>query len=254
VSVERDGAIISRLRTRKEIPLIPETNEGEKFKFFRNIFNGPETTILLTKNNKLIGWGKNEFNKLGLIGDDKNKTMIFPPRILTNFPEISDIRQISINFQHTLVLLHNSTVLGIGSNIHGELGRNDIQSTDSFIQIQFPELETKCLNEKTCSIEMIAAEKDVSFFVFNYGIEKHVSLTPLCNGKSYLDTNACSGNGICMNDNFCVCFNGFYGSSCQYAYDCLKFNDCSGNGVCNSNGTCSCYSFAGGENCSIPVC
>jgi len=248
--------VINKLKTRIEIPLIPETNEGEKHKFFRNIFNGPETTILLTKNNKLIGWGKNEYNKLGLIGEDKNKTMIFPPRILNNFPEISDIKQISINFEHALVLLHNSTVLGIGSNRHGELRRNDIQSTDSFIQIKFPEFETNCIKDKTCSIEMIAAEKDVSFFVFNYANsknEKHVTLIPLCNGTSYLDINSCSGNGWCVNDDKCECYNGYYGNNCQFTFDCSEFDDCSGNGFCN-NGTCSCYSFAGGENCSIPVC
>jgi len=253
VSVATNGIIISKLKTSKEIPLIPETIEGEKFRYFRNIFNGPETTILLTKNNKLIGWGKNENNKMGLIGDDKNKTMIFPPRILTTFPSISDIKQISINFEHTLVLLHNSTVFGIGSNIHGELGRNDIQSADSFIEIKFPEFETNCIKDKTCSIEMIAAEKDVSFFVFNYGNERHVTLIPLCNGTSYLDLNVCSGNGWCVNDEKCECYDGYYGNNCQFAEDCSKLNDCTVNGVCNSDGTCSCYSFAGGENCSIPV-
>ena len=242
-----------RLKTFEHLYLVLQTKEGEKFKHFRNIFNGPETTIALTKDKRLIGWGKNEYNLLGLTGEDSTKTMIFPPRILNNFPKIDDIKQISIGFQHTLILLHNSTVLGIGSNIHGELGRDNIESTKTFIQIKFPELETKCLNEKTCSIEMIAAEKDVSFFAFNYGTEKHVTLTPMCNGKSYLDLNVCSGNGMCMNDNVCSCFNGYYGDNCETSYNCSKFNDCSGNGYCNSNGTCSCYSFASGTNCSIPV-
>ena len=52
--------VVDKLETFKEIRLVPETVDGEKFRYFRNIFNGPETTLLLTKNYQLIGWGKNE--------------------------------------------------------------------------------------------------------------------------------------------------------------------------------------------------
>ena len=248
------GKRINYLKSYKEINLVMDTVEGEEFKYFRNIFNGPETTILLTKNKKLIGWGKNEYNLLGLSGDDAYNTTIFPPRIITTFPRIEDIKQISVGFQHTLILLSNSTVLGIGTNMHGELGRDDISSSNTFIQIQLPEYEAKCIADKTCSIEMIAAEKDASFFIFNYGTEQHVLLTPICHSKSYLDVNVCSGNGMCVTDNTCECFDGYYGDNCQSTYDCSNFDDCSGIGVCTSSGSCNCPSFATGKNCSIPVC
>ena len=140
------------------INLLLETKEGEKFKFFRNIFNGPETTIAITKDKRLIGWGKNENNLLGLTGEDSKMPLIFPPRIIETFPAVDEIKQISIGYRHTLILLQNSTVMGVGSNIHGELGRNDIQATDSIIEIEFPPIEADCIRRKNCSIEMIAAE------------------------------------------------------------------------------------------------
>ena len=255
--IDKNDIPSNELKTYKEMHLILDTNKG-KFAFFRNIFNGPETTIMLTKNKQLIGWGKNKYNLLGLTGEYAKKTKIFPPRVLEwSYPKVEDIKQISIGFEHTLILLNNSTVMGIGSNMNGELGRDDINSTITFIEIKFPEYEAECIKNKTCTIEMVAAEKDVSFFVFNYGTlqeEKHVTLTPICNGSSYLDINVCSGNGMCVNNDKCECFFGYAGNNCERALDCSKRNDCSGNGYCSRKNTCQCHEFAGGRNCTKPVC
>ena len=101
---------------------------------------------------------------------------------------------------------------------------------------------------------MVAAEKDVSFFIFNYGTtEKHVELQPICFNKSYLDLDVCSSNGMCMNSEKCVCFDGYYGPQCEFSYDCSNLNNCSINGICAKDGVCQCSSHAHGDDCSIPV-
>jgi hypothetical protein len=151
----------------------------------------------------------------------------------------------------------NSSVYGVGSNLNGELGFGNItKEFKTWTQIQFPENEKQCILSNACSIELIAAEKDTSFFVFNYFLnenEKHVLIKPICYNKSHLDVNACSGNGMCLNDDYCECFDGYYGANCNITFDCSHLNNCSGNGFCTEYGNCSCSIDATGLDCSIPV-
>ena len=247
------GSWNSKVNVFKEILLEFCTDEGN-FKYFRNIFNGPYSTIALTQNMESLGWGKNDYNMLGMTGKEMNQEIVFPPKIIRTLPSVVNIKQISIGFQHTLVLLQNSTVLGIGSNSHGELGRYDFNTTNSWIPIQFGDDEQKCLTSKTCTVEFVAAEKDVSFFAFNYGSEKHVQMTPMCFSKSHLDIDACSFNGFCVDNEKCECFDGYYGENCNLTFSCPLLSNCSGNGYCTQFGNCSCSYHATGPDCSIPVC
>lgn len=225
--------------------------DGKKVGYFSNIINGPKTTILITKDKKLYGYGSNQNNLLGIA--DKEMTLVFPPKLLEFWPKFEEIKQISIGEQHSLVLLKNSTVLGIGSNLNCELGRNDTNVFKSFIQIQFSEYEENCIQARTCSIELVAAEKEASFFVFNYGPESHVYLEPVCFGKSHLDLDTCSSNGMCMDEDTCKCFGGYSGKKCEIVLDCSNLKNCSGNGYCNTEGNCTCAAHATGNDCSIPV-
>lgn len=250
-SKTQDYTISAEWAIFKEMVLDFHTQQGN-FQKFRNIFNGPYSTISITFDKRLVAWGRNPNNLLGLSGLEANQTIVFPPKIIDSFPNADDIKQISIGYTHTLVLLHNSTVFGVGSNSNGELGRNDSDSFSSFTQIQFPDEEEACLKAKTCSIELVAAEFEVSFIVFNYGTEKHVEIKPICYGKSYIDLDSCSMNGVCIGEDKCECFDEYSGPNCNVTLACP--NNCYGNGYCNSSGICTCYSHATGNDCSIAVC
>ena len=129
----------------------------------------------------------------------------------------------------------------------------EIESSQNLIQIRFPEVEEQCIASGSCSVEMIAAEKDASFFVFNYGTEKNVEIRPVCFNISHLDLNACSGNGFCVSNDLCECFLGYRGVQCQSQYNCSELNNCTENGYCVSKNKCLCSNHAKGVDCSIPV-
>jgi len=79
----------------------------------------------------------------------------------------------------------------------------------------------------------------------------------VCNESSH---NNCSGNGICKNGG-CECFNGYYGTSCQYSIcnpSCQNGGSCTPYGTCNCEGTefmgPSCSNLNNNTPTCIPAC
>ena len=82
-------------------------------------YNGIGSTYALTSDNKLIGWGSNEYGQLGI--RVVNYTKIYKPVLIEDLNDVN-IRQISCGLNHTLLLSSNGIVYGWGDNKWGQIG------------------------------------------------------------------------------------------------------------------------------------
>jgi len=79
-----------------------------------------------------------------------------------------------------------------------------------------------------------------------------------CDGIDYDDPLVCSGQGDCVAQDTCTCYEGFYGANCEIAMTCdgIDYDDpnvCSGRGDCVAQDTCTCYEGFYGANCEIAM-
>ena len=79
-----------------------------------------------------------------------------------------------------------------------------------------------------------------------------------CFGIPRNDPAVCSGHGLCIGVDTCVCEAGWSGSDCSLP-TCFGVNGndpavCSGRGVCVDVDTCACESGWSGADCSILTC
>ena len=79
-----------------------------------------------------------------------------------------------------------------------------------------------------------------------------------CDGIDYDDPLVCSGQGDCVAQDTCTCYEGFYGANCEIAMTCdgIDYDDpnvCSGRGDCVAQDTCTCYDGYRGANCEDEV-
>ena len=82
-------------------------------------YNGIYSAFALTSDNKLYGWGNNEFGQLGLKVVNFNK--VYKPVLIEDLNDIN-IKQISCGASHTLVLTFDGMVYGWGNNEGGQIG------------------------------------------------------------------------------------------------------------------------------------
>ena len=82
-------------------------------------YNGSRFAFALTSDNKLYGWGRNEYGQLGL--KMVNLTKVYKPVLIPDFNDIN-IKQISCGSGHTLVLTSEGMVYGWGNNSVGQIG------------------------------------------------------------------------------------------------------------------------------------
>ena len=82
-------------------------------------YNGYGFAFALTSDNKLYGWGSNEFGQLGL--KVVNVTKLYEPILIQDLNDII-IEQISCGSAHTLVLSNDGMVYGWGDNRDGQIG------------------------------------------------------------------------------------------------------------------------------------
>jgi alpha-tubulin suppressor-like RCC1 family protein len=149
----------------------------------------------------------------------------------------SKISDICTGESHSFVL-RNGQVYAFGRNDEGEYGTGDTTRKN----IMFPSMT----NVK--GISQIACGWYTSTILVNeYS----------CYGKSFSNSDICSGNGVCVGTDICSCTNGFSGKECQFS-TCFGINStntnvCSGNGNCTNPNICQCKSGYDGKNCAFEL-
>jgi alpha-tubulin suppressor-like RCC1 family protein len=147
----------------------------------------------------------------------------------------SKISDICTGESHALVL-RNGQVYGFGRNDEGEFGAGDATRRN----IMFPSMtNVRGISQISCGW----LTSTVLVNEFN------------CYGKSFTNSDICSGNGVCIGNDLCSCTNGFTGNECQFT-TCFGINStntnvCSGNGNCTSPNICQCKSGYDGNNCAF---
>ena len=99
----------------KEPKIIEELCNKSVIQFY----NQKYSAFALTNDNKLYGWGSNEFGQLGLKVVNFNK--VYKPVLIEDLNDIY-IKQISCGSAHTLVLISDGIVYGWGGNSFGQIG------------------------------------------------------------------------------------------------------------------------------------
>ena len=180
----------------------------------------------------------------------------FPPRFLnmTLIGKVEDIKAISVGEVHTLILRHDNTILGIGSNQYGCLTIAETASTE-FVKLKIPDSHAQCVDSKLCSVDFIFAGPQTSYIgITDSRTLGKIGIEPNCFGIPHTTINSCSGNGMCVGNDKCTCFKGYYGQKCELKYDCSTLNDCSDNGFCVEHRKCECFSHATGFISFVPSC
>lgn len=96
-----------------------------------------------------------------------------------------------------------------------------------------------------CQIESNAIENYISWLVIVRDC-KNCS-QPICK------SNCSNGNGICVDDNICLCLSSFTGEYCE-TNTCSLLKNCSNHGTCIANNKCSCNLNWTGSDCTSPIC
>ncbi len=82
------------------------------------------------------------------------------------------------------------------------------------------------------------------------------ALAATCFGIADTDVAVCSGWGVCVAEDTCVCGTGYFGAECELT-SCYGINSddpavCSGNGDCVALNTCACEVGYEGDEC-LPI-
>ena len=87
-------------------------------KYVQHFFAGYDFVLGLTKDNKVYGWGENNFGQLGRSISKGNPSNIFLKPEIINLPSVI---QLSCGSCHTLALTCDGRVFGWGDNIWGQI-------------------------------------------------------------------------------------------------------------------------------------
>ena len=99
----------------KELQLIEELCD----KCVQQFYSGSGFALALTSDNKLFGWGANDFGQLGI--NMVNHTKLYKPILIEDLQDVI-IKQISCGSLHTLVLTFDGSVYCWGNNTYGQIG------------------------------------------------------------------------------------------------------------------------------------
>jgi hypothetical protein len=76
-----------------------------------------------------------------------------------------------------------------------------------------------------------------------------------CFGKQSSVSVQCSGNGLCVANDQCICHSNYFGNECQFTTcfgkNSTSKNVCSGQGNCTNLDTCTCNTNFGGSDCQF---
>lgn len=151
-------------------------------------------------------------NPYNMLGDalNQNFTKMFPPKEVSMFPSFSEIKQISLGWDHTSILCRNNTVLCVGSNDYGKCGQDSLSSV--FVTPVVLDWQSNfCPNGSTCTVEFVTTTKYATYLGIDIqdpatATKNSYEISPICFGKSHLDISRCSSNGGCLADDFCSCY------------------------------------------------
>ncbi|KAL9653835.1 hypothetical protein ABK040_012896 [Willaertia magna] len=118
-----------------EIIDLPTFNYGE----INQLALSNESIIIVTNNNQMYGYGPGEDNQFNGIHPTSNNEWIY---IETIFEKESKVKSLKCGYSHTVVLLQNGNIYGVGLNSIGQAGKpnpsqNDEDSVTTFTKFSF---------------------------------------------------------------------------------------------------------------------
>jgi hypothetical protein len=185
------------------------------------------------ENSKVFTYGANSYGQLcnlQFTNQPKPSSIFSTP--LTN----RKIIKISIQSYTTFMLLEDGTIYGCGYNLEGQLADGTLLSKPIPTLALLPR---KIVDLNTGYFHSIALLKTIK----------------TCYGVNETNSNVCSGHGVCVQSNVCVCQVGYSGLNCNQTNVCNGLSImnstllCSGNGKCSESNGCVCNDGWRGSLC-----
>ena len=145
----------------KEQQIIEELCDKSVIQFY----NGMRFVLALTSDNKLYGWGGNNWGQLARPFTNINR--IYKPFLINELTDVN-IKQISCGAFHTLLLSTDGLVFGWGDNKYGQIGCGQNDTNELITQLKgLPKIKSI-----HCSMNMSFAVTD-NGFVYSWGHNKN---------------------------------------------------------------------------------
>jgi hypothetical protein len=149
---------------------------------------------------------------------------------------------IKSGYLFSMLLRSNGKVYLFGKNDDGSLGNGEFNNGDSATPISI-------VPERNYGIFKIACAEGSGYILQS---------NSNCFGKNSSEENVCSGRGICVDQDKCLCDTQYTGNNCQYpicnGIDSSNPKVCSGRGSCISPETCTCKPSSSGTYCENYLC
>ncbi len=205
--------------------------------------------LVLCSDNSVYGWGTNTYSQI--TADSATATKITPTLITTATWNITNI---AAGNGYSLYLTRSGALYAVGQNDLGQLG---LGSTSTVSTLQ--------LVSQTSSRTNFNLPRQV------YG-DRSIALVctrPTCYGNQDNSASVCSGRGVCISQDVCICPSTYNSTNCatsttptptptptsnNVCYNKTGSAACSGHGTCNSNGLCTCSTNYRGLECSETTC
>jgi alpha-tubulin suppressor-like RCC1 family protein len=237
---------------------------------------GGDYTLVLNKLGELFSFGKNEYGQLGT-GD-------LDFRSVPTHVKLQHVSSMAAGVSHAIVLTSEGALYSFGSNQFGQLGMGVVEplrvphpvhvslypfngtETPSFIHASLDntfvrtnsnrtyvfgangrgQLGTGYFNVHVIPQRILTNQSTDGFLDIQLGIlHSSVMFNRWCFGKRFDHQDVCSSNGICRERNYCQCYSGWSGVTCNLT-TCFGKNS-NVKDVCNSRGSClgldQCFCF-----------
>jgi len=242
---------------------------------------GLSHSVALASNGKLLSWGSNVYNQLGISSLEATTYYYAQEVTLTGTPlQGKPIDDLHCGDDFTLVLSNDKKLYSFGRNNLNQLGNANYRNSPTPVEVldgqgqvmtnvtngiaSFGTLTVLIVDngfpicygvapDVTCSQHGTCVQQNnCSCHDLYYGDQcEHFT----CNGKNESDTTVCSSNGICRSAESCDCYSRFWGSDCQHFLCYSKTSDaCNLQGQCTAFDTCVCNSTYTGPECQYPFC
>eukprot|EP01080_Neovahlkampfia_damariscottae_P000518 gene518-8031_t len=214
----------------KDIATLVDQDAGGGF-LVKHIFAGEYFSMLITRTGSLMSFGNNNAYQLG-IGNTNSNTNV---PTLVSFSE--KIYKVVCGGFHSAIITTTGKLYTFGNNHLGQLATGD--TTHRYVPT---------LNSLSPVMDIAVGHRHT------LALQSRFS----CAGKAYDNTTICSGKGICVGTDTCVCDPDRFGNDCQF-YTCFEIAQtdpsvCSGRGTCITTDNCVCKTGSSGINCQDYTC